>query len=148
LPDLRHLFHRRTDKGGQTFPSWLSNNPKAATKIARRIHDRVARQRPADFLEGMIEREVTRNDLGSRARLACWFRRLAKTNFQNVPALLHVNRAIANHPVKTVADFFPVKYLAGIQGHSQVEDWRFDCCQVHWRIEQSSQFGSDLDAIL
>jgi len=55
----------------------------------------------------MIEREITRDDLGQRARLA-------KTNFQNILALFHVNRVIANHSAKTVADFFPVKYLAGI----------------------------------
>src|SRR5436305_969176 len=35
LPDMRHLFHRRTDKGCQAFPFWLPNNSKPATKLAR-----------------------------------------------------------------------------------------------------------------
>ena len=32
LPDMRHLFHRRTDERGETFPSRLANDAQSATK--------------------------------------------------------------------------------------------------------------------
>ena len=114
------------------------------------MHDRIARERRTNFFEWMIEREVMR-DRGMRI-----LRMFSQTSAgsrchiptQNVTLLFNVNRVFSNRPTKTVADFFPVKHLAGIQGHGQVEVRRFDSCQVHWWIEQSSQSGSDLDAIL
>src|SRR5439155_1650040 len=57
-------FHRRADKRGQAFPFWLANDSKAATKIACRVHDRIPRERRANLLERMIEREITRHNPG------------------------------------------------------------------------------------
>src|SRR5437588_11999371 len=119
----------------------------------------------------MIEREITRDD-----HCDCWRVELPQAHcsrgrrplhllkdlvltmashnsalhlyLQDVPVLFHINRAITNHPAKTAAGFFPMKYLAGIQGHRQVEVWRLDSRQVHWWIEQSGQSGLDLDVIL
>src|SRR5205814_9630495 len=50
---------------------------------------------------------------------------------QDLPTLLHINRVLANRPAKTGAIFFPMKDLAGSQGHGQLEVWRFDSHQVH-----------------
>ncbi len=41
LANVRHLFHGRTDKCGETFPLRLANDPQAAAKIASRIHQRI-----------------------------------------------------------------------------------------------------------
>src|SRR5213592_3046627 len=41
LANMRHLFHGRTDKCGETFPLRLANDPQAAAKIASRIHQRI-----------------------------------------------------------------------------------------------------------
>jgi hypothetical protein len=67
---------------------------------------------------------------------------------QNITALLRIDRILSNRANKSGPIFFPMKYLARIQGHGQVEVWRFDSRKVHWWIEQSCQSGSDLDAIL
>src|SRR5437870_6623904 len=69
----------------------------------------------------MIEREVVRDESWERARLACWFWRLAKTNFQKLIALLDVNGGIAYCSHKSVSAFFPMKDLTRIQRHRQIE---------------------------
>jgi ribosomal 50S subunit-associated protein YjgA (DUF615 family) len=55
------LLHRRTNKGGETLPFWLTDNSETAAEIARRIHSRIARKRRANFVEWMIEREIVAN---------------------------------------------------------------------------------------
>src|SRR6266436_4605710 len=101
LANVGHLFHRRTDEGGETFPFRLPNDPQAATKISRCIHHRIVRERGADFRQRMIEREVMRDDSGEHPRLACRLRRRAATNFQNATALFYVNWQIPNGPHKS-----------------------------------------------
>src|SRR6266513_3878822 len=61
LPDMRHLFHRRANESGQTFPLRLTNDSKSATIISRGIHNRILRKRPANFGQLMIQGEVMAN---------------------------------------------------------------------------------------
>ena len=49
LANVRHLFHGRTDKCGETFPFRLANDSQAAAKIARSIHQRIVWKRGADL---------------------------------------------------------------------------------------------------
>jgi hypothetical protein len=58
LPDMRDLLHRRTNKGGETLPFWLTDNSETAAEIARRVHDWVARERCTDFIKRVIECEI------------------------------------------------------------------------------------------
>ena len=86
LADMRHLFHRRTDERGQTFPFRLPNDPQSATKIARRVHrpDRSGTRRrfpPADDRARNNARRLRRALRVSRD----WFRRHA------------CNRALSRH---------------------------------------------------
>ena len=120
---MRHLFHGRTDEGGQTFPFRLPNDPQAATKIARSVHHRIIWERGADFHQRVIEREIMRDNSGERTPLACWLRRRAATNFRNVFFLFHVHRQIANRPQKSLVGLLPMKDLAGIKRHRQIEVW-------------------------
>jgi hypothetical protein len=69
----------------------------------------------------MIQREVTLDYSGEHTRLACWFWRPAKTNFQKFAALLEIKRTIPNRPDKSVADLLPMKHLPGIKCLLQVE---------------------------
>src|SRR4029453_3015687 len=80
LPDVRNLFHRRTDERGKAFPFRLSNDPEAAAKTSRRIHPRVVRKRSANGCERMIEREIMRDDFGERSPGRPG-RRIAAANF-------------------------------------------------------------------
>src|SRR5438105_5596759 len=118
MPDL---FHRRGDEGGETLPFWLPNDAQTATIITRRLHRGIVRERSADFLERVIERKVVCDDSGERRSLACWRRRLAFANFQNIPMLLHVNGSPANLSKKSRSRFLPMKHLAGIQGEREIE---------------------------
>src|SRR6266480_7050122 len=61
LPDMRDLFHRRTDERREAFPFWLTNNAQPATKITGCDHDPIVRERRTDFRERMIEREIMRD---------------------------------------------------------------------------------------
>src|SRR5205823_13943540 len=92
LPEMRDLFHRRTDERGQAFPFRLTNDPQPATKISRRDHDRIVRERRTDFRERMIEPEVMRDHCRERLSPRRLGRHLATTNFQYVTTLLYVNR--------------------------------------------------------
>src|SRR5437762_11881103 len=67
LTNVRHLFHRRTDERGQTFPFRLTNDSQATTKFSRCVHDRIPRERRTDFCKWMIKREVSRDDFGKRS---------------------------------------------------------------------------------
>src|SRR5881394_2400412 len=58
LTNMRHLFHRRTDERGQTFPFRLASDSQAVTKLSRCVHYRIVRERCADFGQWMIKREV------------------------------------------------------------------------------------------
>src|SRR5439155_694195 len=125
----------------QTFPLWLSDNPEPATKISRRIHGRIIRQRGADLREWVIEREVTRDrgmgilpmfsqtSAGSRCHCGA----------QHLAALLNMNRLILDRPDKTRGmgilpmflttsvgsqchfDFLPMKNLTGIECLREIE---------------------------
>src|SRR6266513_1995203 len=81
LPDMRHLFHRRTNERGQTFPFWLTNDSQAAAKFCSCAHHRIARKGRTDFGQRMVEREIISDNSGERTRLACWLRCLAATDF-------------------------------------------------------------------
>ena len=59
----------------------------------------------------MIEREVTCNNSGERTRLAWWFWRPAKTNFQKFATLLEIKRTITNRSNRSIADLLPMKHL-------------------------------------
>ena len=63
LADMRHLFHRRTNKGGQTFPFRLPDNSQPGAKIPGGVHRLVVRERRANFRQGMIEREIIADHL-------------------------------------------------------------------------------------
>jgi hypothetical protein len=69
----------------------------------------------------MIERKIMRDNSGEHTRLACWFWRPAKTNFQKIVLLLRINRVIPNRSDKAVARLFPMKNLPGIKRHCEIE---------------------------
>src|SRR5205823_13331115 len=71
LPDMRDLFHRRTDKRGQAFPPWLPNDPQPTTKQPCCVHYRVIRERGTDFCQPMIKSEIMGNDSGECMRPGC-----------------------------------------------------------------------------
>src|SRR5438093_6715053 len=99
----------------------------------------------------MIQREIMRNNSGERTRLACWFSRLAKTDFQNIVVLLHTRRDIPNRSHKSVAGLFPMKDLAGIKRHRQIEIWCGNFNELHRWIALSStrcQSGAEGATIL
>src|SRR5216117_2542406 len=87
----------------------LPNDPQPATKVPIGIHGRIFRKRGADLLQWMIERKIMRDDSGEHTRLACWFWRPAKTNFQNIVVLLCVNRVLPDGSRKSVTSLFPMK---------------------------------------
>jgi hypothetical protein len=118
---MRDLFHRRADKSGETFPARLPNNSQAATVSARRLHQRIVWKRSADFREPMIQREIMRGNSRERSPPVYGRRRPATADFQKIPVLLHINWSIANRAAKSIADSFPMKYLARIEGHRQIE---------------------------
>ena len=133
LPDMRNLFHRRTNECRQAFPFRLTNDSEAATKIARCVHERVGRKRGANLIQRMIEREIMRNRgmyilrisprtlAGSR----CHFRA------QDTPSLFYVSGAILYRPAKTGASSFPMKDLARIQCHREIEMRRGNLSLFH-----------------
>src|SRR6202035_2384240 len=114
------LFHRRADKGGETFPARLPNNSQAATVSARRLHQRIVWKRSADFREPMIQREIIADQV--RASF-CYPQRIA--------ALFRIYWPISNRAVKSVVDRFPMKHLAGIERHCEIEIGRGNFCEVH-----------------
>src|SRR5207247_11216342 len=59
LANMRHLFHGRTDKCGETFPLRLANDPQAAAKIASRIHQRIIWKRGTELGQRTTQREIS-----------------------------------------------------------------------------------------
>src|SRR5262245_49659157 len=55
LPNVRDLFHRRTNKHGQTFPLRLTDNSQTSAKLSRGIHRRIIWKRRANFGQRMIK---------------------------------------------------------------------------------------------
>src|SRR6478736_3441603 len=102
LANMHHLFHRRANECGETFPLRLPDDPEPATKITRSVHHRILRKRIANLRQRMIQGTVTRDNSGERTRLACRFWRPAKTNFQSTTALFDIHRQIANRSDKSV----------------------------------------------
>src|SRR6185436_18966928 len=132
LPDVRYLFHRRTDERGQAFPFWLPNDPQPATKITGSIHRRVIGKRSANGRERMIESEIMCDDSGER-------RRLAIADFQRLATLFHVNRDVPDRPRKSVVDFVPMKDLPRVERHREIEVRRVNFRQFHF----SPQINTD-----
>jgi len=54
-------------------------------------------------------------------RLACWFWRPAKSNFQNIVFFLYVRCNVGDGSCKSAARLFPMKNLAGIKCHPQIK---------------------------
>src|SRR5439155_24690999 len=79
----------------------------------------------------MIEREVMRDESGERVRLACWFWRLAKTNFQKPVPLLDVKGAIVNCSYKSLSGLLPMKDLAGVKRLLQIKIRRGNSDKMH-----------------
>jgi hypothetical protein len=116
----------------------LANDSQTATKIASLIHDRIVGKRSANIRERMIKREIMRDNSGERAPLACWLRRRAATNFQQIAPLLHKYWQVADCSDKSFASLFPMKYLAGIEGHGEIEIGRRNRNELHRWIALSS----------
>src|SRR6266404_8077646 len=53
------------------------------------------------------------------------------THAQDFAALLHINRLLANRPDKSIAHPSPVKHLAGVEGHCEIEIRRGNCRSFH-----------------
>src|ERR1700688_3315226 len=68
----------------------------------------------------MIEREIIADQV--RASF-CYQQRIA--------ALFRIHRPISNRAVKSVVDLFPMKHLAGIERHRQIEIGRGNFCELH-----------------
>ena len=79
----------------------------------------------------MIEREVMRDESAERVRLACWFWRLAKTNFQKPVPLLDVKGAIVNCSYKSLSGLLPMKDLAGVKRLLQIKIRRGNSDKMH-----------------
>jgi hypothetical protein len=79
----------------------------------------------------MIEPKIIMNGAGKRARLACWRRRLAVANFQNISALLNVDCALTNRAKKTLTGPFPMKDLSGRERLLEIKVSRGDFSQKH-----------------
>src|SRR5439155_15172696 len=92
---------------------------------------RIVWERLADLCQRMIETKIMCDDSGEPARLACWFWRPAKTNFQNIVVLLCVNHVLPDGSHKPVADLLPMKDLPGIKCHHEVEIRRGKLCEIH-----------------
>ncbi len=133
LPNMRDLLHRRANERRQTFPLWLSDNPEPATKISRRIHGRIIRQRGADLREWVIEREVTR-DRGMGI-LPMFFQTSAGSRChcgaQHLAALLNMNRLILDRPDKPAVDLLPMKDLTRIECLLEIEIGRGNRSELH-----------------
>ena len=50
---------------------------------------------------------------------------------QRIAALFRINRPISNRAVKSVVDLFPMKHLAGIERHRQIEIGRGNFSELH-----------------
>ena len=87
LRDVRHLLEGRGDERRQTFPEWLPDDPQAAAGGERGLHRRIAGQGRVDFLQRMIQREITLDRRG-----AAW------RGPQRLAALLDVDRRGTNYP--------------------------------------------------
>src|SRR5438045_5592270 len=117
LTNVRHLFHRRTDERGQTFPFRLENDSQATTKFSCRVHDRIVREGFTDFRQRMIKREVTGNRGMRIWRISPWRSAGTRRHFcaQNLATLLDTNWQIADRSHKSLTDLFPMKDLARIE---------------------------------
>ena len=129
LANMRHLFHRRANECGETFPFRLPDDPQSPTKIARSIHHGIPGKRIANFSERMIEREVSPhqalNWTGELLRTRPPTRRRRSSalhqHSQRVAALLDINSAITNRSHKSVTGILPMKHLAGIKRLLEIE---------------------------
>src|SRR3954471_20343474 len=97
---MRHLFHRRANERGETFPLRLSNDPQPVTEIPGSVHHRILRKRIADCPQWVIKRKIARNNSREHTRLACGRWRLAIANFQKFAALLEIKSTIRDRPHK------------------------------------------------
>jgi hypothetical protein len=62
---------------------------------------------------------------------------LPAAHYHKISLLLYIDWQIANCADETAAGFFPMKDLAGIERHRQIEIQCRNFQQSHWRIEQS-----------
>jgi hypothetical protein len=104
------LFHRRANERRQAFPFRLPNDAQPATKISRRIHGRIIRERTADFREPMIERKVMTSHF-----------RVTAVHAQDFAALFRVDWLVADCPYKSITGLPPMKNLAGAERDRQIE---------------------------
>jgi hypothetical protein len=70
----------------------------------------------------MIEREIIANQV-----------RAVSGYPQRIAALFGIYRPISNHAAKSVVDLFPMKHLAGIERHCEIEVGRGNFSQFHSR---------------
>ena len=125
LADVRHLFHRRSDERRKTFPARLPNDPQSRTKIARGAHCRIVGEGATNLRERMIERKIMADDL-----------RACAANEKAISSLLHKHSLGVDRSRVTLAAFFPMEDLAGIEGFIQVEIRSRDSS---WKIGSHSE---------
>src|SRR4029453_1045423 len=86
---------------------------------------RVVRKRSANGRKRMIESEITfdqfRNWRGELPRARHRRRSALHPHFQNISVLLDRNGVVRNRSHKSIVDLLPMKDLAGIECHREIE---------------------------